>query len=39
MSLLEAYLLQRRRAQVRMWLGFAAVNLACVGMIVLMMYV
>jgi hypothetical protein len=39
MSLLEAYMLQRRRAQIRMWVGYAAVNLACLGMILLMMYI
>jgi hypothetical protein len=38
MSPLEAYLLQRRRAQVRLWLGYAAANLVCVAMLLLMLY-
>jgi len=32
MTLLDAYLRQRRRAQNRLWFGFAAANLACAGM-------
>ena len=38
MSALEAYLVQRRRAEQRVWLGFIAANLACVGMVALMFY-
>lgn len=39
MSLLEAYLEQRRREQMRTWILFAAANLACVAMLLLMLYV
>lgn len=39
MSLLEAYLTQRRRAEQRMWLGFIAANAACGAMIWLMLAV
>ena len=38
MSLLEAYMQQRRRAQTRLWLGYTAANLACIGMLLLMLY-
>lgn len=39
MTTLQAYLQERRRAQVRMWIGYTAANLACIGMILLMLYV
>jgi hypothetical protein len=39
MSLLEAYLVERRKAQRRLWLGYTAANVACVAMLLLMLYV
>jgi len=39
MSLLEAYMLQRRREQLRLWLGYSAISLTCIGMVVLMLYI
>lgn len=38
MSLLEAYLQQRRREQVRTWIAFAAANLVFVVMLLVMLY-
>ncbi len=31
MTLLEAYFEQRRRAVLRMWVGFFMANVACIG--------
>ena len=39
MSRLEAYLAQRRRAEMRLWLGYGTVSAACMAMILLMLYV
>lgn len=39
MSRLETYLIERRRAQMRMWIGYGVANIACIGMILLMLYV
>jgi len=38
MSRMEAYLLQRRQATVRMWLGYALANAACLGAMALLLY-
>jgi len=38
MSRLDAYLANRRRAEVRLWLGYCTVSAACMAMIMLMLY-
>lgn len=39
MSLLDAYLRKVRRERIRLWFGFTAANLACLGIALLMLYV
>lgn len=39
MSLLQSYLLERRRRTIRMWIGYSAANVACLLMLLLMLYV
>jgi hypothetical protein len=38
MSRLEAYLLQRRRDTIRMWIGYGLANAACIGAMALLLY-
>lgn len=38
MTLMESYLIQRKRAAIRMWIGYALANLACLGAMALMLY-
>ena len=38
MTLMESYLIQRRRAVNRMWVGYALANVACLGAMAVMLY-
>ena len=38
MTVMESYLIQRRQAVIRMWIGYALANLACLGAMALMLY-
>ena len=38
MTLLEAYFEQRRRATIRMWIGYSLANAFCIGAMAFLIY-
>ena len=39
MTVLEAYLQKRRRANIRMWTGYTLANAFCIGAMALLLYI